>query len=259
MCRLFGLRANKAVDVEFSLLTGATTMRQLGKKHAGGWGVGWYEGATAAVKKEPISAATSEQFPQIVKQVKSPTVITHVRWPTQGDPTVANTHPFQYQNWLFAHNGGLKHEPLLTKLDATHRSAVQGETDSEVFFHWILQNMERTKSVPDGLRIAVKEASGFTGLNFVLTDGANLYAYRNAATRTGYYSLYYLRRDPKPGGMDEFQSAEVKALLRSKDLRGEKAVLVCSEKLTSEAWQEIPLGSLLVVSQSLSTDLVEVK
>ena len=72
-------------------------------------------------------------------------------------------------------------------------------------------------------------------------------------------SLFYLWRDPKPGSIDELQSAEVQALLRSKALRGEMAVLVCSEKLTNEAWQEIPLGRLLVVSNNLSTNLVEIK
>jgi predicted glutamine amidotransferase len=101
--------------------------------------------------------------------------------------------------------------------------------------------------------------AGFTGLNFILTDGTHLYAYRNAAKSPGYYSLFYLRREPRPDGIEELHSAEVQALLRSKALRGEKAVLVCSEKLTNEAWQEIPLGRLLVVSDSLSTDLVEVK
>jgi glutamine amidotransferase len=259
MCRLFGLRANKPVDVEFSLATGPLTMRKLGAKHPNGWGIGWYERNSPAVKKEPIAAATSPDLPHIATEVRSHLVITHVRKATCGDVTEANCHPFKYRNWLFAHNGSVDRDALLGKLDSTHRSAIQGQTDSEVFFHWILQNVELTRSVPEGLRTALKEMAGFTGLNLILTDGANLYAYRNAAKSPGYYSLFYLRRDPKPDSFEEFHSAEVQALLRSKALRGEKAVLVCSERLTNEAWQEIPLGSLLVVAENLSANLVEVK
>jgi glutamine amidotransferase len=198
-------------------------------------------------------------LPRIAAYVQSPLVITHVRKATCGEVTEANCHPFQYQNWLFAHNGSVDRKALLKKLESTHQGAILGQTDSEVFFHWIVQNVELTKPVSEGLRKALKGMAGFTGLNFILADGTNLYAYRNAAKNPGYYSLFYLRRDPKPDGLEELRSAEVQALLRSKALRGEKAVLVCSEKLTDEAWQEIPLGSLLVVSNDLSTKLVEVK
>lgn len=260
MCRLFGLRANQPVDVEFSLTAGPTTFRQLGTKHPNGWGIGWYEGNVPVVKKEPLSAASSQKITQIATQVISSLVIAHVRKATCGEDSEANTHPFRHENWLFAHNGAINnHNSLLQKLDLPHRGALQGQTDSEVYFHWILQNIERTKSVIDGLREALKDIADFSGLNFILTDGTNLYAYRNASKNHGYYSLFYLQRNPKVDSVGEFHSVEVQALLRSKSLRGERAVLVCSEKLTDEAWEEIPLCSLLVVSNDLSATLVEIK
>jgi glutamine amidotransferase len=245
--------------VDFSLTTGPRTVRQLGEKHPNGWGIGWYEQDKPAVIKEPISAAASERLPAIARHVQSSTVITHVRKATCGEVTESNCHPFQYDNWLFAHNGAVDRESLLTKLSDTHRDSLRGDTDSEVYFHWIMQNIEITKSVPVGVSNAVKVMSNFTGLNFILSNGVHLYAYRNASKNTNYYSLFFLRRDPKPNGMDEFHSSEFRALLRSKALRGERAVLICSERLTDEAWQEIPIGRLLVVSDNLSTDLVEVK
>jgi len=38
MCRLFGLTANKPVDVEFSLLEADKPFRNLGEKNPDGWG-----------------------------------------------------------------------------------------------------------------------------------------------------------------------------------------------------------------------------
>lgn len=259
MCRLFGLRANQPDDVKFSLATGPRTFQQLGEKHPNGWGIGWYEGNKPLVTKEPIAAAASEKLPTIARQVRSTIVITHVRKATCGEVTEDNCHPFQHANWLFAHNGSVDREALLAKLSDTHRKALHGQTDSEVFFQWIMQNVRGASSVPDAVGNAVKAVCGYTGLNFILSDGDHLFAYRNASKTPNYYSLFFLRRDPSPNGMDEFHSAEVQSLLRSKSLRGEKAVLVCSEKLTDEAWQEIPMGNLLVVSENLAAELVEVK
>jgi len=48
-------------------------------------------------------------------------------------------------------------------------------------------------------------------------------------------------------------------LLKSKALQGERAVLVCSEQLTGEPWEEVPLGHLLRVGQCLKPELVRVK
>lgn len=254
MCRLFGLRANRAVDVEFSLTAGPKTMRQLGEKHCDGWGVGWYENGLPVVKKEPTSAASAAGFPPTFE---SHVVVTHVRKATVGQHTTENCHPFQHERWLFAHNGTVERHSLLPKLSAAHRNALRGGTDSEVFFHWILQNAERESSVDRGLRTAAKDLTGFTGLNFVLTGGDNLYAYRNASKNEDYYSLFYLRRQPGPADLEELRSAEVHTLLRSKALRGESAVLICSERLTDEDWKEVPLGNLLVVGDDLSPRLVE--
>jgi glutamine amidotransferase len=259
MCRLFGLRANRPVDIEFSLVTGHQPFQKLGEKHPNGWGIGWYDNGTPKVTKEPIPATASEELGPLAKHVESSLIISHLRKATCGEVTEANCHPFQHHNWLFAHNGSVDRGALWKKLNDSHRGAIHGRTDSEVFFHWILQNVEKTESVERGLRTALNGMTGFTGLNFLLADGRSLYAYRNASKNRDYYSLFYLRRDLQAQGLEELRSKEVQALLCSKALRGEKAVLVCSEKLTDEAWKEIPLGSLLVVSEDLSPQVVEVK
>jgi predicted glutamine amidotransferase len=260
MCRLFGLRANQPVDVEFSLATGPKTVQKLGEEHPNGWGIGWYEGSSPVVTKEPISAAESKELRRAAAHVHSRIVIAHVRKATCGEVSEVNCHPFRYNDWLFAHNGWVKdRESLLSKLDVTHRAAIRGETDSEVYFHWVIQNVEKTGTVLEGLRSALQEVTNYTGLNFILADGTNLYAYRNASRSPNYYSLFFLTRDPEGSGFEELHSHEVQALIQSKRLRGEKAVLVCSEQLTNESWQEIPFGGLLVVGDDLSTRIESVR
>src|SRR5262245_715513 len=116
MCRLFGIRANRPVDVEFSLLTGAKPFRSFGKKHSDGWGVGWYVDGKPVIKKEPLSASDSHHFPPAAAEAWSSTIVTHVRKATEGATTRENCHPFSYGKWIFAHNGGLNRNQLLPRL-----------------------------------------------------------------------------------------------------------------------------------------------
>lgn len=55
-----------------------------------------------------------------------------------------------------------------------------------------------------------------------------------------------------------YDSKELNALLESKRLKAERAVLVCSEKLPEELWVEIESGCLLCVYQHLKPEVVKV-
>jgi len=67
-----------------------------------------------------------------------------------------------------------------------------------------------------------------------------------------------LVREPTDKGPLSLKSKETQMLLNTKSLNKEKAVLVCSEKLTEENWQEIPFGNLLVVEANLSLRLEKI-
>jgi glutamine amidotransferase len=256
MCRLFGLRANRPVDVEFSLVSGPKPFREFGKQNPSGWGIGWYEDGAASVKKEPLPAHQSPALNQAVAEVKSAIVLAHVRFATCGDPKLDNCHPFSSGNWLFAHNGGVDRYSLWAQLDGHRRTAVRGDTDSEVLFHWILQHVEREGDIVAGLRKALPAVRVKSAVNFLLSDGSSLYAYRNAVKSLDRYSLFYLLRNPHEHGLESLQSKEVGALLRSKALHDEKAILVCSERLTSEDWKPLENGRLLVITESLVPNVI---
>lgn len=261
MCRLLGVIANKPVDLRFSLVEGPNTVMSMSHWNPDGWGVGWYrDDGTPVVIKEPTLAAASNRYHRTAAEGRSRIFIAHVRRATTGELSYENCHPFTKDNWIFAHNGSVEdYESLMECLTEAHRKSIMGETDSEILFHWLLQNIEACDSVIDGVKAAIEEIRSYTAINFLLSDGERMYAYREAKTSTDYYTLYWLVRYPTSPGPLEARSNEVKVLLESKAMRGEKAVLVCSEKLTDEPWKEIPLGDLLVVDETLEPKLVEVR
>ncbi len=250
MCRLLGIIANRPVDAQFSL----ERFQEYSEANPDGWGIGWYEKGRAQVYKEGgIRADESEQFREMRKKVMSKIILAHVRKGTGAPPVKENSHPFLDRNWIFAHNGQVDGDHLRSLLREERRKKIEGETDSEVYFHWLLQNIEECGEVEGGIRKAVGEVVGryHTGLNFLLSDGRRLYAFRYAdAPNAGYYSLYRLRR---PADLSS-RSEETGALIGIKQARGEEAVLVCSEGLTDEEWREVGLGNLLIVHPDLKTE-----
>ena len=195
-------------------------------------------------------------MPVLSKEVKSNIIIAHVRKGTGAEPSERNSHPFKHKNWIFAHNGQADGDYLKSLLNLEHKQALQGETDSEVYFHRLLQCAEEEQNIVKGIRKAIKKVleRDYGGLNFLLSDGLSLYAFRYTSKweRARYYSLYRLIRKPLEGGPAGFLSKETQALIRSKSLKGERALLVCSEKLSDEEWIRIDLGKLLVVKSDLS-------
>lgn len=253
MCRLLGINANKPVDLEFSL----EKFKKFSNYNPDGWGLGWYENDQSKVYKQGISASdVHSKFPDLSKRVRSKIIIVHVRKGTGASPSEFNSHPFKHNNWLFAHNGSVDRDYLISLLKTEYKEHLKGETDSEAYFYFILQNIKEKGSVKEGITQAIGQAKKreYSGLNFLLSDGISLYAFRYSNRRKHYYSLYNLERDPSKSGSLEFVSQETQAVLRSKSLKNEKASLVCSEKLTEEEWEDIETGKLLKIHSDLSKE-----
>lgn len=150
-------------------------------------------------------AADIPVYSALSNQIKSKSVVTHVRRAMHGDHTVANTHPFQYDRWVFAHNSNIANFDDLrpTLLDETApslRSHIVSTTDSEVLFFRLLTAMadagvldteagsvgpqtlwdsissvvERIAELAGGMHDNLNGPSDQTYLTFVLTDGNTL-------------------------------------------------------------------------------------
>jgi predicted glutamine amidotransferase len=79
--------------------------------------------------------------------------------------------PFVYDRRIFAHNGSVDWQQLLALLEDDHVKALAGRTDSEVYFHLILQYTEQESDVVLGIEKAITEIKKHdrAGLNFILT------------------------------------------------------------------------------------------
>src|SRR2546427_22419 len=76
------------------------------------------------------------------------------------------------------------------------RGHEDGMIDSQVLFAAMLDQLKGRshKDVAEATAavrtLAIEKYGGFTGLNFMLTDGANLHVYRDFQTNGQYYTLY---------------------------------------------------------------------
>jgi predicted glutamine amidotransferase len=117
-------------------------------------------------------------------------VLGHLR--RASDPKTVGqrwSHPFVEERdgatWAFQHNGALNKE-----------SADKEVIDSQVLFHLVLGALDGrdhaavAKATKIARQRALDEYGGFTGLNFMMTDGAALHVYRDFQTNGQYYTLY---------------------------------------------------------------------
>ena len=258
MCRLFGLVANKKVNVEFSFSEADLPFKELGSSNPDGWGIGYYENGNPKIIKESNSIEKSLKLNDIIKQKISNIFVSHVRKSSGTDINYDNTHPFGYEKWIFVHNGTIDIKKQMKKrLLPKYAKLLRGKTDSEIFFYLIIQSFEQNMDILEAIKETIsfiKDNKGIntTSLNFLLTNGEKIYALRMAFKREDNYSLLHLNRDPEKFNELNYTSKETKLLIRSKRLSSEKAIIICSEQLTSdEEWILIPNGSVVIVDNNL--------
>src|SRR5262249_14192188 len=152
MCRLFGSRTRETGRVSHELFLGANALRVQSREHPDGWGLGWYENGAPRVVRSLTPAHGDEEFEKLSHYVSAQTVLAHVRKASVGRVAPENTHPFQRETWLFAHNGTLPdwdriRGPLEESIDPSLRAALHGETDSERCFFLFLTRLRRRCNV----------------------------------------------------------------------------------------------------------------
>lgn len=263
MCRLFGLYANGLVDVGFSFYRSPReSFVRLSYDNPSGWGIAWFDDEWH-IYKEPQPLFLSGKARDLVeKRVRGRIIVSHVRFASVGRESLENTHPWLYRGWVFAHNGTINREALL-KLLRREYWGFEGNTDSEAFFHLIIQEVTDLGDPVEGIVSAVKRivdrGIDFSSLNFIASDGERLYALRYATRRLGYYTLYYLERPREKLGLRKL-SRETRQLILMKLARGEKAVIIASEPMSDEPhWELIPNKHLVVIDPNLTLELIPIE
>src|SRR5664279_4564963 len=258
MCRLFGLHAGAvAIAATFWLLDAPDSLAAQSHRNPDGAGIGVFEAdGTARVNKQPIAAWDDTDFASGARELAGTTFVAHVRHASTGEHTMANTHPFEQDRRLFAHNGvveGLDElDARLAELGAS--GLVHGETDSERVFALITaESAGRGGDVTAGLTAALGWISDHLpvySVNLVLTTATDLWALRYPAAN----ELWVLERSAGGAGASrrlEARSDRIHA--RSEGLAEHASVIIASEPMDDDpGWRLLASGELLHASPDLA-------
>ncbi len=255
MCRLFGLYANKNVNVNFSFYKADKSLIKQSYENPSGWGIAWFD-KKWNVCKEPRPLFQSYKAESIIKKAYGRIIISHVRMATHGGETIENTHPWLYKNWVFAHNGVIDDKKLINFIKNEFKD-FEGETDSEKLFHLIIQEIHELNNPIEGIKSAIDKIKNirFSSLNFITSNGRELYALRYTKEKEDYYTLYYTER-PKEGIF--LRSKDTRQLIEMKLHSGEKAIIIASECMTEEDWKLIENKHLIVIDENLNIKSISI-
>ncbi|MBI2571942.1 MAG: class II glutamine amidotransferase [Candidatus Schekmanbacteria bacterium] len=205
--------------------------------HRAGWGIAYYDANGPHYAGRGIGNAFEDfRYVDACRLVKGNGVrgclLSHLRKADDGAPEdISNTQPFIRHPYTFAHDARLRtYQP---ELPADLQP--KGATPSEFFFGVVLRRIEEAKNVVEGLVRAigdVRSACESTGMAILMSDGAHLYAFREAGIDETYYYFCYGRRG--------------------------QSVLVSQEPRWELEWEEVPSGALLVVGPNLTCDIRQI-
>jgi predicted glutamine amidotransferase len=263
MCRLFGMSGGyEPVTATFWLLEAPDSLAQQSRREPDGTGLGIFdEHDHPVVNKQPLAAYEDHQFAQEAREVSSRTFVAHVRYASNGGLSLENTHPFEQDGRLFAHNGVIGEVPALDKELGDDLKLVGGETDSERFFALITREIRATGDVGKAITRAaswIGENLPVFSLNLVLITPSDLWALRYPDV----HELHWLERDAggSSGGRHlDHASARGTMRVRSAHLAHRPAVIVATEEMDEDAgWQSLQSGQLLHVDGDLKTTVTQV-
>lgn len=205
MCRLYAFRSSLRSAVHQSLLAAENALAQQSKEHPDGWGIGYYVDDYPHLYRNPAQALEDGLFRELGGVVSTYTLLGHIRKASVGPVNLLNCHPFQFGNWLFAHNGeiaGYVEDPLIRQrvrelVSPRFERHLLGSTDSEVIFFVFLSRLAARfedfhlpglpfGAVADELRatvhdvVAISDTFGeqLTKLTLIVTNGNLMVGHR---------------------------------------------------------------------------------
>ena len=119
-----------------------------------GFGIGWYgKRDVPGVYKDIRPAWNDSNLQALAAQIESPMFLAHVRATTGSPVQRTNCHPFNYEKWLFVHNGAINefeklHRDLAFAVSPELFQHIGGSTDSELMFLLALTLVWRAMFMP---------------------------------------------------------------------------------------------------------------
>ena len=264
MCRLFGMSGgDEPVRATFWLLDAPDSLSQQSRREPDGAGIGVFApDGRPEISKQPLAAYEDADFARGARSLTSRTFVAHVRYASNGGLTLNNTHPFEQEGRVFAHNGVIGDVPALERELGDEMSLVGGDTDSERWFALITREIRRTGDVTEGIASATRWVAAnlpVFSLNFVLITASDLWTLRYP----GSHELHVLERDAGGGESEssplDHSSPRGGVRVNSADLSQRPAVVVATERMDDDSgWRELRSGELLHVDGSLGVHTHEV-
>jgi predicted glutamine amidotransferase len=254
MCRMLGIVASEPTDFRLCLREAPRSLSSLSRDHPDGWGVAVHaSGRDWDIQRNTVCAGEDAEFHSTAMGSRGETLVAHVRKRTVGPVCIENTHPFRCDPWVFAHNGTIEDlDHLRAQASPRRRAAITGTTDSELFFAYVLTQLDKANAhaAPDAADEVIAQIAGdlaehatIGACNFLLSDGERLYAYRQGRT------LFLLERGPRDAVVARRASPETGAVIETPWTRRRHGVLIASERITDEPWREIDERVLLRVGR----------
>ncbi len=271
MCRLLGIVASESTEFGLGLTEAPRCLATLSHEHRDGWGIAIHDSERAArigeeawqLHKGIAPAVDDRRFHELAARSRGHLLVAHIRQKTVGPTRLENTHPFVRDGWVFAHNGTIKGTDTLRSGTSSRRlGEVTGDTDSELFFAYVLTRLDErglTRLDGEDSRVeateyldeitAVLREARIGAFNFLLSDGKTTFAHRFGR------SLFLLERAPADP-VRVARELEHGATIMTRWTSRRQAVLVASERITDEPWHEVPDGTLLRIEREPAPRIV---
>jgi predicted glutamine amidotransferase len=245
------------LSAEFWLLDAPDSLSAQSHRDPDGTGLGTFDTrGQPIVHKAPISAFSDRAFAREARGERSRTFLAHIRFATTGALTLANTHPFEQDGRLFAHNGMFGGLARLDSELGDDFALVKGQTDSERLFALITRETRRHEGDIHAAIVAattwIADHLPVYSLNLILTTDSELFALRYPKT----HALYV--RERASGGYRGGQPLQHRSSLGTRVQSGDAAqravVVVASESMDDDpGWRPLASGELLHVNFDLKT------
>ena len=194
-------------------------------------------------------------------------LIGHLRQTSSGAGNIENPHPFIYTDnngttFSFGHNGDLNKQDLRELIGEEWLTLHPPQTyggglwngagwddvvDSELFFLWIMMNIESSETVLDGIiqaLISLEQQQSYNIKNFLFSDGTDLYAYRRSSASDIYY-------------FDATNDSDIPPHLSDTNHRVIMSTPPSSGLVSELPWVELPDRTLLIFRADGSTEIHE--
>ncbi len=201
----------------------------------------------------------------LLAETEVPILMGHLRQTSSGANDIENPHPFIYTtengvDYSFGHNGDIdktavreligdvwlsQHPPQTYGAGSWDGSGWESVVDSELFFFWIIKNIEELDSVLDGIQqalIVLEDQQPWQLKNFLFSDGTDLYAYRRSLMTDIHY-------------FDASQSDSIPPHLSESNHRVIMSTPPTDGAVSELPWIELPDRSLLIFRGDGSTEI----